>query len=119
MAAEPDSSAPGSLGSLELLVLLAVLRLEQGAYAVAVRDAIAERTQTDPSRGAVSVTLDRLERKGLLRSRLGEPTAERGGKAKRLYTLATPGYQALRATLQGTHAMLQGLPPDVAPGVPR
>ena len=112
-------TAPPSLGNLELLVLLAVLRLGEGAYAVAVRDEIAERTQGDPSRGAVSVTLDRLDRKGLLRSRLGEPTAERGGKAKRLYTVAAPGHQALRATLQGTHAMLQGLPPDVVEGLPR
>lgn len=107
-------AAPQTLGNLELLVLLAVLRLGDGAYAVAVRDAIAERTQSDPSRGAVSVTLDRLERKGLLRSRLGEPTAERGGKAKRLYTLAAPGRQALSATLEGTQAMLQGLPPEFA-----
>jgi DNA-binding PadR family transcriptional regulator len=105
--------APQTLGNLELLVLLAVLRLGDGAYAVAVRDAIAERTQSDPSRGAVSVTLDRLERKGLLRSRLGEPTAERGGKAKRLYTLAATGRQALSATLEGTQAMLQGLSPDL------
>ena len=60
------------------------------------------------------MTLDRLERKGLLRSRLGEPTAERGGKAKRLYTLAAAGRHALRATLQGTEAMLQGLPAELA-----
>ena len=112
------SSAPPTLGSLELLVLLAVLRLGDGAYAVAVRDAIAERTQNAPSRGAVSVTLDRLDRKGLLQSRLGEPTAERGGKAKRLYTLAAAGQSALRATLQGTQAMLQGLPADLSsPGL--
>lgn len=111
-------AAPQSLGSLELLVLLAVLRLGDGAYAVAVRDEIASRTRSDPSRGAVSVTLDRLERKGLLRSRLGEPTAERGGKAKRLYTLAAAGQQALRATLQGTQAMMQGLPGAVLPEAP-
>lgn len=111
-------SAPQTLGSLELLVLLAVLRLGDGAYAVAVRDEIARRTAGDPTRGAVSVTLDRLDRKGLLHSRLGEPTAERGGKAKRLYTLAAAGHQALRATLQGTHAMLQGLPADVVQALP-
>lgn len=107
-------AAPQTLGNLELLVLLAVLRLDDGAYAVAVRDEIAQRTQSDPSRGAVSVTLDRLDRKGLLQSRMGEPTAERGGKAKRLYTLAAPGRQALRTTLQGTQAMLQGLPAEIA-----
>lgn len=109
-------ATPQSLGNLELLVLLAVLRLGEGAYAVAVRDEIAQRTQGDPSRGAVSVTLDRLERKGLLCSRLGEPTAERGGKAKRLYTLAAPGLQALRSALQGTQAMLQGLSPEAVLG---
>jgi DNA-binding PadR family transcriptional regulator len=108
---------PPTLGNLELLVLLAVLRLGEGAYAVAVRDAIAERTHTAPSRGAVSVTLDRLERKGLLLSHLGEPTAARGGKAKRLYTLAAPGQHALSATLQGTQAMLQGLPPELVQGL--
>ncbi|MBT9486533.1 MAG: helix-turn-helix transcriptional regulator [Rubrivivax sp.] len=107
-------ATPASLGHLEQLVLLAVLHLGEGAYALAVRDQIAARTQGDPSRGAVSVTLDRLERKGLLQSRLGEPTAERGGKAKRLYTLAAPGRLALQHTLRGTQAMLQGLPPDWA-----
>lgn len=112
-------SKPQTLGSLELLVLLAVLQLGDGAYAMAVRDAIAARTNQAPTRGAVSVTLDRLDRKGLLRSRLGEPTAERGGKAKRLYTLAAAGHLALRTTLQGTHAMLQGLPPEALEGVPR
>lgn len=112
MAAAPP------LGHLELLVLLAVVRLGDGAYAVAVRDEIAARTAGDPSRGTVSVTLDRLERKGFLSSRLGDPTAERGGKAKRLYALAAAGQQALRQTLQGTQAMLEGLPPGIAPDRP-
>lgn len=110
---------PAPLGSLEQLVLLAVLRLGEGAYALAVRDAIAERTGSDPSRGAVSVTLDRLDRKGLLSSSLGEPTAARGGKAKRFYRLTAPGRVALQATLQGTQAMLQGLPPDLLEPGPR
>lgn len=107
-------AAPPPLGDLELLVLLAVLRLGDGAYAVPVRATIAERTARDPSRGAVSVTLDRLETKGLLQSRLGEPTAERGGKARRLYTLTAAGRRAVAATLQGTQAMLQDLPPALA-----
>jgi DNA-binding PadR family transcriptional regulator len=109
--------APPGLGNLELLVLLAVLNLGDHAYAVSVRDAIAERTPHQPSRGAVSVTLDRLERKGLLRSHLGEPTAERGGKAKRLYAVAPEGLLALRSTLAGTQALLQGLPADLAQAV--
>lgn len=102
------------LGELEQLVLLAVLRLGETAYAVSVREEIAQRTQRAISRGAVYVTLDRMERKGYLRSRLGPPTAERGGKAKRLFTVAAPGLKALRAALDGTQAMLDGLPPDIA-----
>lgn len=101
------------LGDLELLVLLAVVRLGDGAYAPAVRDEIAARTHRDPSRGAVYVTLDRLEGKGFLQSRLGEPTAERGGKAKRLYTLAPPGLLAVQETVQSTQAMLHGLPREL------
>lgn len=98
------------LGELEQWVLLAVLRLGDGAYAVAVREEIHARTGRDVARGAVYVTLDRLERKGLVRSQLGPPTAERGGKAKRLYLLAAPGLQALKQALHGTQALLEGLP---------
>ena len=98
------------LGDLEQLVLLAVLRLNDNAYAVPVRAEICERAGRDVSRGAIQVTLDRLERKGLLRSRLGEPTAERGGKAKRMFTVTAGGSKALRAALDGTRAMLDGLP---------
>ena len=57
----------------------------------------------------VYVTLDRLEHKGLLVSRLGEPTAERGGKAKRLYRVDKPGLAALTESLSGTQSMLDGL----------
>ena len=98
------------LGDLEQLVLLAVLRLNDGAYAVPVRAEICERAGRDVSRGAIQVTLDRLERKGLLRSRLGGPTAERGGKAKRMFTMTAAGSNALQAALDGTRAMLDGLP---------
>ena len=111
------ASPPQVLGDLELLVMLAVIRLDGSAYAVAVRDQIASRTPRDPSRGAISVTLDRLEHKGLVRSRLGEPTAERGGKAKRLYTVTEPGRQAIRASLSGTQAMLLDLSPEVIHGL--
>ncbi len=106
-------TTPG-LGDLEKLVVLAVLRLADGAYAVSVREEIKRCTRRDVSRGAVYVTLDRMVRKGYLRSRLGEPTSERGGKAKRLFTVAAAGMRALRVTLDDTHAMLEGLPPDLS-----
>jgi DNA-binding PadR family transcriptional regulator len=105
--------APHGLGDLEQLVLLAVLRLGETAYAVSVREEIENRTGRAMSRGAVYVTLDRMERKGYLRSRLGEPTAERGGKAKRLYTVAAAGMKALRAALRDTQSMLEGLAPGM------
>jgi DNA-binding PadR family transcriptional regulator len=100
--------SPG-LGDLEQLVLLAVLRLDDGAYAVSVRDEIRGRAGRSVSRGAVYVTLDRLERKGMLTSGLGEPTPERGGKAKRLFYIEADGVAALRASLGEIHSMTAGL----------
>jgi DNA-binding PadR family transcriptional regulator len=97
------------LGSLEQLVLLAVLQLGRGAYAVSVRDEISRRTSRTVSRGAVYVTLDRLQRKGLLRSELGDPTPERGGKAKRIFTLESDGVKALQESLSELRRMAEGL----------
>lgn len=97
------------LGDLEQLVLLAVMRLGEDAYAVSVRDEIRCRAGRPVSRGAVYVTLDRLERKGLLTSGMGEPTPERGGKAKRLFSLEPDGVAALRASLGEIRNMTAGL----------
>lgn len=97
------------LGDLEQLVLLAVMRLDDDAYAVSVRDEIRRRANRSVSRGAVYVTLDRLERKGLLTSDMGEPTPERGGKAKRLFSLEPDGVAALRASLGEIRSMTAGL----------
>ena len=88
-------SEKGRLGELEQLVLLAVQRLEGEAHAPAIREAIADRTGIELARGTVYVTLDRLDRKGYLSSRFGEPTAERGGKAKRLFQVTADGKRAL------------------------
>ena len=97
------------LGSLEQLVLLAVLQLGRSAYAVSVRDEISRRTSRSVSRGAVYVTLDRLQRKGLLSSELGDPTPERGGKAKRIFTLENGGLEALQESLSELRRMADGL----------
>lgn len=88
-------SEKGLLGELEQLVLLAVVRLGAEAHAPAIREAIADRTGIDLARGTVYVTLDRLDRKGYLTSRFGDPTAERGGKAKRLFAMTSTGRSAL------------------------
>jgi|SRR5437899_9355317 len=93
-----------NLGEFEHVVLVAVLRLGDAAYAVAVRDEIERCTSRRVTRGSVYVTLDRLETKGYLRSRLAEPTAVRGGRAKRFYALRPRAVAALR---EGRRALLK------------
>ena len=92
----PSSSVPTSLGRFEHLVLLATLHLGRDVYAVPIRAEIERRTGSAPARGALYTALARLEAKGLLASSVGEPTAIRGGKAKRYYRLTTTGLTALR-----------------------
>lgn len=92
------------LGIFEQIVLLAVLDLDEGAYGRAVlREVQLASQQRSVSAGAVYATLDRLESKGLLSSRLEEGTPERAGRARRFYRLTADGASALthvRATLQ-------------------
>ena len=102
-------SEKGLLGELEQLVLLAATRLGETAYAVSIRDEIETRTRIDLSRSSVYVTLDRLDRKGYVRSAFGDPTPERGGKAKRLFAVTPAGRRAL-ATAQQAVARLQSEP---------
>jgi len=91
------------LGSLEHLVLLAVMRLADDAYGVTVRKEIDSTTGRDLSLGAIYSTLMRLEAKGFVKSLTGEPTAERGGRAKRYFRLTANG----KAALQNTHETIQ------------
>ena len=74
-----------SLGEFEHMIVLALLRLEDRAYGVTVRQEIESRTQREVSIGAVYATLERLETKGYVRSHRGEPTPERGGRSKRFF----------------------------------
>jgi len=74
---------PASLGEFEQIVLLAILRLGENAYGVTIRAEIAAHTKRKPVPGALYTTLDRMEEKGLVVSRLGDPTPQRGGRAKR------------------------------------
>ncbi len=100
-------------GEFEQLVLLAVLRLGEDAYAVPVREEIGARTGRTPTRGAVYVTLERLEGKGYLDSWLGEPVAERGGRPRRYYRVRPPGVRALEDSWAARRRMWQGLEPPV------
>jgi DNA-binding PadR family transcriptional regulator len=93
------------LGEFEYAVLLAVLHVETDAYAVPIRSLLEERTGRPVARGALYTGLERLEGKGCLRSRMGDPTPERGGRARRYFRVTPLGLKALRAT----HAALANL----------
>ena len=97
---------PQSLAEFELLVLLAALRLgPDEAYAVSIADHIERRTGRSVRPANVYTTLQRLEEKRLVTTRLGEPRAERGGKPRRLVTVLKPGIAAVRATTGAIQAM--------------
>ncbi len=99
------------LGTLEQLLLLALVRLGDDTYGVPIRDEIETRTGRLVSPGAIYTALDRLERRGLVRSRLGDPTAERGGKRKRHYRLTARGTSALAQAQSALAEMSRGLKP--------
>jgi PadR family transcriptional regulator PadR len=90
-------------------VLVALLRLGQRAYGMAVRREIEERTGRQVSIGAVYATLERLEAKRYVSSVAGEPTAERGGRAKRFFRIETDGQHALRDSQAAMRKMMAGL----------
>ena len=97
------------LGDFEQLVLLGVLRLGDDAYGAAIRQESHARSGRDVSINAVYTTLDRLEGKGLLRSWVGEPTAQRGGRRRKFYALRPAGAAALRRAYRAFTAMARGL----------
>jgi PadR family transcriptional regulator PadR len=98
-----------SLGDFEQLVLLGVLRLGDGAYGAAIRQEMRARSGRDVSISAVYTTLGRLETKGFLRSWVGEPTAQRGGRRRKFYALRPAGEAALRHVYRAFTAMAGGL----------
>jgi DNA-binding PadR family transcriptional regulator len=102
---------PQPLGEFEQMVLLAVLCAAQDgdAYGVTVHGELERRTRRRVARGAVYMTLDRLEKKGLLESYLTDPTPERGGRAKRCYRVTKPAVAALRASRRALVALWEGL----------
>jgi PadR family transcriptional regulator PadR len=98
-----------ALGDFEQLILLAVMRLEDDAYGAAIRQEIHTRSGRDVSINAVYTTLDRLESKGFLRSWVGEPTPQRGGRRRKFYALRPSGVAALRQAYRAFTAMADGL----------
>ena len=106
---------PTALGDFEQLVLLGVLRLQGDAYGAAIRQEIHTRSGRDVSINAVYTTLDRLEKKGLLHSWVGEPTAQRGGRRRKFYGLRPAGTTALRQAYHAFQAMADGLEQHLEP----
>jgi DNA-binding PadR family transcriptional regulator len=98
-----------TLGEFEQMVLLAILRLGDGVYGVPIVDEIESRTGRSVARAAVYVTLRRLEKKGLVESWMGEPTEERGGKARRMVRVRPAGRRLVRESRRAMDAMWQGL----------
>lgn len=98
-----------SPGELEQLLLLAVLRLGDEAHGPGIRRELRDRTGRRVGPGTLYPTLDRLETKGLLTSSLGEPTAERGGRAKRHFSLTPEGLEEARNAWRGITRLAEGL----------
>jgi PadR family transcriptional regulator PadR len=103
------SPASPPIREFELVVLLAVLGLRDEAYPVAIRDAIEERTRRQVSRASVFITLERLESKGFVSSRYGDPTPVRGGRAKRFFRATPQGVTAAKDALHLMQSMTAGL----------
>jgi PadR family transcriptional regulator PadR len=101
------------LGEFEHLLLLALVHLEDDAYGARIRRVIEQRTGRTVSPGAVYTALDRLERRRLVSSWLGEPTPQRGGKRKRYYRLESAGARVLRQSQDALGRMMRGLRPKL------
>lgn len=95
-------STSGSLGELEILILSSVMAAGEDAYGVTIHEELEQLVPAsrEVSLGSVYTTLDRLEQKGYLKSWFGDPTPERGGRAKRHYKLQAAGQRALREALE-------------------
>src|ERR1700741_1363966 len=102
-------TSPGDLSALEQQVMLAMMRLHPSPYGVAIRQHITEKTGKADSLGSVYAVLDRLQERGYATSRLGEPTAERGGRAKIYFTLTASGEATLRRSLEALRALQTGI----------
>ena len=98
------------IGQHELMVMLAVLRLGREAYGVPIAAEIAEKTGREMLLGSVYAILDRLEAKGLVASRLGEATPERGGRAKRYFRLTAEGVRNVNEAQRALEALWVNLP---------
>uniref|UniRef100_Q025M5 Transcriptional regulator, PadR family n=1 Tax=Solibacter usitatus (strain Ellin6076) TaxID=234267 RepID=Q025M5_SOLUE len=98
------------LAEFELLVMLAVIRLGEGAYGVPISREIEQQTGREVAFGTVYATLERLQEKGFVRSSLGDSTPERGGRAKRYFRVTPTGLRTVQETRQILIRLWRGLP---------
>ena len=98
------------LGEFELMILLAVIHLGDEAYGVPISRELEAHRGRDVSVGSVYAALERLEAKGLVTSSLGDPTPERGGKAKRYFRVTREGLRQVHDTRRVLIRLWQGLP---------
>jgi PadR family transcriptional regulator, regulatory protein PadR len=98
------------LGEFERSILLALVKLGDDAYGVSIRETLEQAIGRDASFGAVYTTLDRLLQKGMVSARLGDPTPQRGGRAKKHFRIERKGLEALERAREASQAMWSLLP---------
>ena len=108
--------ASETLGEFEQIVLLAIARLGSEAYGTSIRREIEDRTGREIAVGALYTALERLERKGYVASLMSDPTPQRGGRARRHYTVAAEGAAALKRSRDVLAKMWDGLTPNLRRG---
>ena len=108
-------AAPVNLGEFEQLILLAILRLRDDAYGVTIRAELADRAGRTVAPGALYTALDRLETKGLIASRMSDPTPQRGGRRTRCFAVTAAGRKSLESTLATLRRMAVGLDVGLEP----
>ena len=99
-----------NIGNFELMILLALIRIDDNAYGVPISKEIEKRSGREVSVASVYATLERLEAKGFVSSELGEPTPERGGRAKRYFRITAKGVREVRDTRRALVKLWDGLP---------
>lgn len=99
-----------ALGNFELMVLLAILRVGEDAYGVPIARELEESSGKQVLLGSVYAALDRLQAKGFVSSRVGDPTPERGGRAKKYFKITVKGLREVRDTQRTLVSLWRGLP---------
>jgi PadR family transcriptional regulator, regulatory protein PadR len=98
------------LGTFELIVISSLIRVGDEAYGVSISQEIKKMCGREVALASIYVTLDRLERKGLVTSELGEPTAERGGRAKKYFRITAKGIREVQSTQRALSKLWKGIP---------